>query len=73
MIQTGGSNNLQQFFKYDTNSWQGRIQRKFEGGAVGSGGAEKFSKLMTRVRYIQQFQIHFRNKQHKFQVILEAN
>ena len=24
---------------------QGRIQRKLEGGAVGSGGAEKFSKI----------------------------
>ena len=25
--------------------YQGRIQSKFEGGAVGSGGVEKFSKI----------------------------
>ena len=40
------------------NNWyakQGRIQSKLEGGAVGGGGAEKFEKLVTRIRCIQQF------------------
>ena len=45
---------------------QGRIESKLEGGSVGSGG-----QLMTRVRCIQQFQIHFPNKQQNFEVIVD--
>ena len=37
------------------------------------GALKNFQKLVTRVRCIQQFQIHFQNKQHNFEVILEAN
>ena len=49
------------FFDAVLNSrTQGRIQSKFEGGAVGSGGAEKFSEiddectLYSRCREISQ-------------------
>ena len=37
------------------------------------GALKKFKKLVTRVRCIQQFQIHFQNRQHNIEVILEAN
>ena len=42
---------------------QGRIQSRFEGGAVGSGALKIFQKLVTRVHCIQQFEVHFRKKQ----------
>ena len=34
---------------------------------------KNFQQSVTRVRCIKQFQMYFRNKQHNFQVILEAN
>ena len=43
-------------------SIQGRIQSKFEGGAVDGGGAKKIQKLVTRVRCIQPFQTLTTNK-----------
>ena len=40
---------------------------------VGNGGAEKFLKVDDNsTLYIQQFQIHFQNKQQNFEVILEV-
>ena len=51
----------------------GRIQSKLEGGAVGNGGAEIFSKIGDESAHIQQFEVHFRNKQNNFEVILVAN
>ena len=52
---------------------QGRIQSKPEGGAVGNRGADKFSKIGDESTHIQQFEVHFRNKQHSFEVILVTN
>ena len=53
---------------------QGRIQSKIEGGAVGSGSAEKFSKIGDEsTLYTTISDPFFQNKQHNFEVILEAN
>ena len=54
----------------NTNSMQersqGRIQSKFEGGAVGSGGAENFSKIGNESTLYRTISDPFSDKQHNF-------
>ena len=37
-------------------------------GQLVVGALKNFQRLVTRVRCLQQFQIHFRNKQHNFEI-----
>ena len=52
---------------------RGGSRANLKEGQLVVGALKDFQKLVTRVRCIQQFQIHFWNKQHKSEVILEAN
>ena len=56
-----------------TDTERGGSRANLKEGQLVVAAVNYFRKLMTRVRGIQQFQIHFWNKQHNFEVILEAN
>ena len=52
---------------------RGGYRANLKGGQLVVGALKDFQKLVTRVRCMQQFQIPFQNKQHNFEVLLEAN